>query len=68
MMHFTSLAILAGSMVATSLAMTALPATAQNRSCGPAVCSNEQQRYVGVPCTHWAPCNLRVPCWGAPRK
>ena len=51
MMHFTSLAVLAGSLVVTSLAVTALPAAAQNQGCGPAVYSNEKQSYVGLPCT-----------------
>ena len=51
MMHFTSLAVLVGSLVVTSFAVTALPATAQSQGCGPAAYSNEHQRYVGVPCT-----------------
>jgi hypothetical protein len=50
MMNFTSLAVLVGSLVATSFTVTALPATAQNAGCGPAVYSNEKQGYVGVPC------------------
>jgi hypothetical protein len=54
MMRFTSLAVFAGSLVATSFVVTALPATAQNGGCGPASYSNEQQRYVGLPCTSTA--------------
>jgi hypothetical protein len=51
MIRFTSLAVFVGSMVVTGLAVTAVPAAAQNQGCGPAVYSNEKQSYVGLPCT-----------------
>jgi hypothetical protein len=51
MMHFTGLTVLAGSLVAASLMMAALPAPAQSQGCGPATYSNEKQTYVGLPCT-----------------
>jgi hypothetical protein len=51
MMHFTAIALLAGSFVVAGVTMTALPATAQDQGCGPAVYSNEKQSYVGLPCT-----------------
>ncbi len=78
MTRFTSLAILTGSLAVASLAVTALPAAAQNQGCGPATYSTEHQRYVGLPCTPQAdstasPCgpatystadqrNTSVPC------
>jgi hypothetical protein len=51
MMRFTGLTVLAGSLVAASFMVAALPAAAQSDGCGPAAYSNEQQRYVGLPCT-----------------
>lgn len=51
MMHFTGLAVLAGSLFVASLAVTASPATAQSQGCGPAAYSSEHQRYVALPCT-----------------
>jgi hypothetical protein len=50
MTRFTGMAVLAGSLVAMGLMVGAAPATAQKESCGPAAYSNEQQRYVGLPC------------------
>jgi hypothetical protein len=61
MMRFTGLTVLAGSLVALSLVVGAVPATAQSEGCGPAAYSNEQQRYVGLPCTPKAD-STAAPC------
>jgi hypothetical protein len=50
-MRFTSLPILTGSLAVAGLTVTAVPATAQNQGCDPTTYSNDQQRYVGLPCT-----------------